>query len=318
MLSMKKVLVVLVAIIMILSFGACGKNDKSETIRFAIPRNDQHALAIIASEKGFFKEQGLKVEVTYLPTGVECYQALLSNSADIGTTMDVMIANFGFSGDTNVSVTASINTTFSTCVIARRSAGIEKPEDLRGKKLAMSPGMSSEIYTANFIDKYNLSGDVEIVKMQTNTISSAIISESVDAICAFGPFFYNALKSLGDDAIVFSGDTAFDALMIVNNDYASKNRDNVVRFIKALEQAATFSKENELEAQEIVAHVVNLDMDAVKEIWKSHDFHISLGDENLERVINIAEYYKNEETNKAKPFPDYSRFFDYSFLEELG
>jgi len=74
---MKRILAILLIIVIAFSFNAC-KNQKSETIRFAVSRHDQASLAIIASEKGFFKEQGLDVEVTYLPTGVECYKAIIS------------------------------------------------------------------------------------------------------------------------------------------------------------------------------------------------------------------------------------------------
>ena len=313
---MKKFLLLSIIIVLTIAFTAC-ESKESTTIRFAVPRNDQHALAIIASEKGFFEEQGLYVRVTYMPTGVECLHALISNSADIASTMDVMIANYGYSGNKDISVVAAINNTLSTCIIARKSAGIENPEDLRGKRLAMSPGTSSEIYVLKFLDKYNLSDNVEIIKMQTNAITSAIITESVDAIAAFGPFFYNAQKSLGEDAVLFQGVYAFDALLAVNNDYIINNRGNVIKFIKAMEETATFVKNNESEAQEIVARVVNLDIEAVKEIWKLHDFTFGLGIENLERIIDIGEYYKTDEANRGKPFPDYSAYFDYSLMEEL-
>jgi len=231
--------------------------------------------------------------------------------------MDVVVANLGYSENTNVSIVASINDTSSTCIIARKSAGIENPEDLRGKKLALSSGTSSEIYAARFINKYNLSDDIEIVKMPTNTISSAIITESVDAISAWGPFLYNAQKALGEDAIFFRGADVFNVLVAVDKDYANKNRDKVTRVLKAIEKAAAFAKDNESEAQEIVARVVNLDSEYIEEIWQFHDFHVSLDVENLERVIDIGEYYKDDETNRGKSFPDYSIYFDYSFMEEL-
>jgi ABC-type nitrate/sulfonate/bicarbonate transport system substrate-binding protein len=273
-------------------------------------------LAIIAFEMGFFEEQGLNVEITYLPTGAECFQAVISNSADIGTTMDVMVGNFGFSGDLNISVVASINTTASTSIVARRSAGIENPEDLRGKRLAFSPGLSSEVYAMNFLNHHNLSEDVEILRMQANTISAAIISGSVDAIAAFGPFLFNAQMALGEDAIIFREYGVFDVLLVANTDFANENRDMIIQLIRAFEMASEFAYHNVSEAQEIVARVVNLDLEYVEEIWQFHDFYVGLGMENLERVITIGELYKEYEANRGRAFPDYLGFFDFSFMEE--
>jgi len=313
---MKRILAIFMIMSLAFILSACRNNDV-ETIRFAVSRHDQASLAIIASEMGFFEEQGLNVEITYLPSGVETFQAVISNSADIATTMDVVVANFGFAEDLNISAVASINTTASTSIVARRSAGIESPEDLRGMRLALSPGTSSEIYAMNFFDMHDLTDDVEIVRMQANTISAAIISGSVDAIAAFGPFLFNAQTALAEDAIVFNEDIVFDVLLVANTNFAYEDRDSIIRLMRAIEMASEFASENMFEAQEIIARVVNLDYEYVAEIWQFHDFRVVFGAESLDRVIAIGEFYMDDEVNRGRPFPDYSNFFDFSFIEEL-
>jgi len=314
---MKRLLTISFIIVIVITFTSC-RNKGAETIRFAVARHDWAGLAMIAAEKGYFEEQGLNVEVIYLPTGVECLDALISNSVHIGTIASVNVANLGYSGNTNISVVASINTNSSTGIIARRSAGINTPEDLRGKRIAFSPGTTSEIFLARFLEMYNLTGDVELVRMQINTISAAIIARSVDAICSLGPFLYNAEKALGDDAISFRENDYHDMYIGVNTSFANENRDSVLRIIQALEEAAVFANDNVSEAHEIVARIVNLDLDVVMAIWEFHDFSVRLSSENLDRVIGIGEYYRNEEVNRNRTFPDYSVYFDYSFMEDLN
>jgi len=217
-----------------------------------------------------------------------------------------------------VSVIASINTNSSVSIVARKSAGINEPTDLKGKKLALSPGTSAEIYAMDFIDKYNLSDDIEVVKMQANTISAAIISKSVDAISSWGPYLYNAQETLGEDSICFRGTDVYDMFLGVNNGYTNRNKDIIVRFLKAIMKAATFAKDNASEAQKIVAKILNLDLEIVKGIWEFHDFKVELNVDNLSRVIDIAEHYKGDNANSGKPFPEYSDYFDYSLMEEMN
>jgi NitT/TauT family transport system substrate-binding protein len=316
---MRRLSAFLTILFLTLNFTACGnRNGSEDTIRFAISRTDWNTLGVIAAEKGFFAEQGLNVEITYLPTGVQCLEALVSNSADIGTIVDVNLANLGYTENTNISVVACINTTASVGIIARRSTGIETPEDLRNRRIAVSFGTTSEVYANNFINKYNLSSDIEIINVPANTIVAALISESVDAIVSWNPFLYNAQEALNGDVTYFNEDDVYDMFLGVNNNYINENRSNVIKFLNAIEKAAIFVENNESEAQEIIARVVNLDIEAVKDSWQLHNFNVSLSAENLERVIGIGEYFKNDTANRGKPFPEYSTYFDYSLLEEFS
>jgi len=154
--------------------------------------------------------------------------------------------------------------------------------------------------------------------MPTDTLNASLISGTVDAIVCWNPFLYNAQKALNGDVVYFrETDFVYDMFLGVNKDYIDKNRNNVISFLKAIEMAATFVKNNESEAQEIIAKVVNIDIDAVKDSWQLNDFTISLGDENLDRVISIGEYFKDNAENKGKPLPEYSKYFDYSLMERL-
>jgi len=132
---MRKLSLFLLVFFLTISLTSCVNNSKDlKTMHLAISKIDWNTLSIIAAEKGFFAEQGLNLEITYLPTGVQCLEALVSNSADIGTVVDTNVANFGYTENKNISVVACVNTTASVGVVASKSAGINTPEDLRNKK----------------------------------------------------------------------------------------------------------------------------------------------------------------------------------------
>lgn len=73
----------LLILILIIPLAACG-NDKEETVRVAeVTRSIFYAPQYVALEKGFFEEEGLKIELTTTWGGDKTMTAVLSNAADV-------------------------------------------------------------------------------------------------------------------------------------------------------------------------------------------------------------------------------------------
>ena len=275
---------------------------------------------MIAIEKGFFKEQGLSVKVSYVDTGVQAMQALVSGSVDFASVVDTNLATLGFSGNEEVIILASTNNYVASAIVARKSSGIYNPKDLKGKKLAISSGTTSEIYADKLLKKYGLSfNDVEIVKLAPGAIGAALISKAVDAISSWEPWNYNTVKTIDDDAIIFKEPAVYTGNMFlgVNKGFANNNKAITVKFLKAMKEAADFAKSNPVEAQAILAGVINLDTEVVQNIWEGLDYDVTFSNEYVDRVIKIGEYYKEDKANTGKALPDYTKYFDGSFIKEI-
>ena len=198
-----KIFVLLGLIVLIIG---CSSEQKQTTkeLTFSTGKNMWCGLGVIAHEKGFFKEEGLSVRVQYLAAGKYNLDALVSNSAEFATIVEVNLAYFGYTGNTSVVTIASLVNSTSSGIVARRSSGIEKPEDLKGKRLALSPGTTSDMFANRCIEKYGLSSDnVDIRKIQPLAMEGAILSDGVDAASTWDPHIYSISTKLGEDAIVF-------------------------------------------------------------------------------------------------------------------
>ncbi|HAQ06955.1 MAG TPA: hypothetical protein DCR24_05300 [Bacillus bacterium] len=69
--------------ILMIPLAACG-NDKEETVRVAeVTRSIFYAPQYVALEKGFFEDEGLKIELTTTWGGDKTMTAVLSNAADV-------------------------------------------------------------------------------------------------------------------------------------------------------------------------------------------------------------------------------------------
>lgn len=290
-------------------------------VTFATSKNMWCGLGLIAYEKGFFKKEGLDVDIKFLDAGRYCLDALVSNSSDFATIVEVNIAYFGYTGNTSIINIASIVSSTSSGIIANKSSGIEKPEDLKGKKLALSPGTTSDIFANRFIAKYGISqNEIDIRKIQPLAMQGAMVSGGVDAASTWDPHIYNISKSLGDNVIVFRDPEVYTGYMLVavKKEWAAENKETVFAFIKALKKAEQFARINIGEAQQIVATTINLDLEIVKATWDDHKMILKLDKNELLKAIRSEGewFYENMEGYKDKEIPDYSIFIDDKYIKE--
>jgi ABC-type nitrate/sulfonate/bicarbonate transport system substrate-binding protein len=321
---MKKFKILLIFSLIILTVSGCGNQKrKNAEVTLATSKNMWCGLALIAYEKGYFKDEGLDVKISYLESGRYCLDALVSNSTDFATIVEPNIAYFGFTGNKSVIDIASIVSSTSSGIIALKSRGINKPEDLKGKMLAFSPGTTSDIFANRFIEKHGLTQkDVKMQKIQPLAISGAILSGSVDAASTWDPHIYNISKSLGSNAIVFRDPDAYTGYLTVavRKEWAYKNKETVISFLKALKKAEIFANKNKDEAQSIVSKMINLDIDVVRATWALHLMEVKLDKGVLIHAVTSQGKWINQTMDdyKGKPVPDYTEYFDSTFLETIN
>ncbi len=295
--------------------------DLQSKVTLAASKNPWTSLALIADAKGFFADEGLDLSIAYQDGGRYCMDALVSNSAEFATIVEVNVSYLGFTGNKNVTVIGSIVKSTSTGIIARRSAGIENAGDLRGKTLAFSPGTGSELYALRFLEKYGIKPEeVEMRKMQPNAIQGAVVAKEIDAACTWDPFIENSRRSLGDDAITFFDPEVYLGYMhiAVRSDWAVEHPEEVKAFLRAVKRAGELVATNPSEAQTIVAEKTAMDLDLVKSIWPLFSFGLSMDPTNSAGTAEgVAILIKaNNPDFSDKPMPDYSQYFDDQYFRD--
>lgn len=295
-------------------------NQPLTKVTLATSKNMWCTLSLIAYEKNYFKEEGLDVDVKFLEAGRYCMDAVVSGSAEFGNVVEVNVAYLGFTGNENISIVGTIVTSTSSAIVARKSSGIKKPEDLKGKKLALSPGTTSDIFAHRFLTKYNLkTNDVDIRKIQPLAMQGAIVAKEVDAASTWQPFVYNICKVIGDDAIIFKEPEIYVGYenIAVRTDWAKKNPEVVKSFLRAIEKAENFVRNNPDEAQKIISNIINLDLEIVKATWDEYDIALVLDDKKLVSDIKAIGQWiiQSQEGYSNKPLPDYAKYIDRSYFD---
>ncbi len=189
---------------------------------------------LAAMETGTFKEAGIEAELVEFADGPTIIAAMESGTVDFGY-IGPGAHKLCIEGYAKVFMTSHFGK--GDGVLANKSHGIEKAEDLKGKKVAYSAGSTSQTILETTLTQAGLTmNDIEALDMDASAIVTAMLSGSVDAAATWSPGTYTIYDELGENCVDLTdmGSTPQIASWIVNTKYYEENKDLVSRFSVAL------------------------------------------------------------------------------------
>jgi len=164
----------------------------------------------VAERRGFFKDEGLNVEVVDFPGGAKALQAMVGGSADVVSGAYEHTISMQAKG---VNITAiALQGRFNGIVLGVRKdrmASFKSLKDLKGMKVGVTaPGSSTNHFVSNLLVKNGLKpDDVSIIGVgATGGAVAAVKKGSVDAISNLDPVI-NILETDGDIVTVVDSRT---------------------------------------------------------------------------------------------------------------
>ncbi|HEV7393870.1 MAG TPA: ABC transporter substrate-binding protein [Burkholderiales bacterium] len=163
-------------------------------------------------------------------------------------------------------------------IVARRSAGIAKLANLRGKRVGTQIDSSAAYFLECMLRTVGLTAnDVASVPFMAKTdapltlLPQALRSGEIDAVALWEPQVQRAKLAIGDDAIEFYDPAIYTEKF--NLCTAQANLDNpalrqrIVAFVRALIAAAQRLKHEPQVGWRLVAQTAKLDIDTVSSAW---------------------------------------------------
>ncbi len=297
---MKKLIAMLLALVMVLSLTACaGTPDPTDPPKDPDPSQNQEVneskepevtpvtlnvaympnwgslwAVATAIEKGYFAEENITVKLTAFENGPTEIAAMDNGSMDvayIGPGAHKLCST----GDAEVFLLQHLGD--GDCIIGLN--GIKTLEELKGKKIGYSAGTSSETILTVALDSVGMTlEDVELMSMDETAMTTAAMSGAVDAVAAWAPYSLTILANT-ENATDICSNVDFAKLVspgswVVNPDWADKNEDVLVRFIRAMYKAmdyAAAATTDDAIAEEVagyIAKIIASDAEIVlKERW---------------------------------------------------
>lgn len=225
-------------------FGA--KPEKLTVILDWFP-NPDHAPLIIAQQQGYFKEQGLDVQLIGPADPTDPAKWVAAGKADIGLTYEPELMEMIDRGLPLISIGSLIDKPLD-CFVALKGAGINSLADLKGKKIATGSDGLSSIMLKAILTKAGLEmKDVSLINVHYN-LTQALLSHQVDmAAGMMRNFEVPQLEATGHKVITFfpeeSGIPNYSVLVFIAN---TKNIHDprYPRFLLALKKAVRYIDEH--------------------------------------------------------------------------
>lgn len=290
----------------------------------------------LALEKGYFKEEGLEVDVTDIASSGAAMTLLLSQGQlDVGAgNLSSGLFNSILKGEKFKLVADKGHVSKDTdyiCLIVRqdhlKSGRFKTLKDLKGMKLGLTAldGVSQEALLDRFLQKAGLtSKDVELVKLSYGEMNAALKTKALDATVQVEPFVTQA--ELGDFAkIVAKGSEVHpaqqSAALFFSPQFMSKRRDDAVKFMAAYLKGVRLYNQS-LKDAKVRDEVTSLLKKRIKidddRVWKQM-IPIGLNDDgklNVSALQEDLDWYKSK--GYLKGALKASDVVDHSFVEEAA
>lgn len=230
---------------------AADKPQSAKKITAGILKLTSSAPLFIAIDKGFFKEQGLEVEVQWFEAAQPIAVATAANKIDVGATgITASLYNMVAGGQT-LSIVADKGREqkgYSSSAIMVRSElwdkGIRKIQDLKGKRIGITQiGSTYHYMIGRLLEEKGLTlADVELVPLtKIGAIMASLQSGQIDAAILNEPNISKVAAAGYGKVVVQVGDVIdYQTSGIFYSPNLMKDKDTGLRFMKAYIKACRY------------------------------------------------------------------------------
>jgi len=208
----------------------------------------------IARDKGFFKENGVDVDLVVMEDPKERFPTLMADRIQmIASTVDTALLYMKQPDDYKY-IVAIDDSNGGDGVVANKD--IATIADLKGKQVAVNEGSVSEFYLNVLLDKAGIKeSDLNIVNMTAADAGTAFVSKQVDAAVTWEPWLSRGKATEHGHLIVDSSTTPgliTDAI-IVKTSWLKDHQKEAAGIVKAWNEGVAYYKAHPDESIEIMA-----------------------------------------------------------------
>jgi len=279
-------------------FAGCGDTKEAalpEKLTVTYVTAPLNVPSIIEREKDIFgntfEEMGIEVEYAELTSGADQTQALASGDVQILYAVGASSVILSAANGADIKVLNMYSRSPKAFCMYGKDGTVILPEDLRGKTIAGPAGTNLHELLAAYLASGNMSmEDVNFVNMSIPEAKAALDGDSVDAALLAGAAAYQAAKQ-GYHPIT-DGEGLIDAVIVVavTEEFYNKYPEIIERFMEAQDKIAEFIKENPEETLEIAADELDLEVEAVAEMYEYYDFFLGITEEDKQGFQNTADF----------------------------
>lgn len=280
---MKKISKILILCLILILVVSCGKSKSNQKIKIVLDwvPNTNHTGLYVAKDLGYFKEEGLDVEIVQPPEGSTT--ALIgAGGAEFGISFqDTLAKSFAKESPVPVTAVAAILQHNTSGIISLKEKGIDSPKKLEGKKYATWEDNIEQAILKKLVtdDK----GDFSKVKLIPYTITDVVtgLKTNVDAVWVYYAWDgiateraglqtnFLKIRDYGEELDYYS------PVIIANNDFLKKNPEIAKKVLKAIKKGYEYAMKNPEESAKILVKnspELDINLVTVSQKWISKEY----------------------------------------------
>lgn len=292
----------------------------AQEITFCRPNNMVSSLLYIAEQNNYFQEEGITPKFETVSNVKICFDLLSAGKAQVtngaeGPLTYMSVLNPPFK------VIAKLIDNPDTAVYARKDLGINRIEDLKGKRIGYLPGTISFLVLARLMEKYGWQkSDFKLTPMQPPTMALALVGGSIDAFIMWEPWGEQALMQLGEKGIRFSMNDYYvsKTLLVVNSDLLKDSPEVIKKILRAYIKAENYIATNKENAIKLISEKISYPFELLNKNWSDYTIKVK-SDDNIINLMgqNFRLIKKYDQNFEGTQQPDFNSLMERSFLDSL-
>lgn len=271
----------------------------------------------VAYFKGYFKDEGLDVDLLGFPTGKLCLDALIGGKADFATAAETPVMFAAFK-NLPIKIVATIQRSReNTFCIAKKNQGVHNVADLKGKTVAVPLGTNAEYGFAALLSASKLSlKDLKIVNLRPPEMIGAIADDDIAAVVAWQPHAGRCERALGSNGSRLSFDKVYEETynIVCKTTTTTQKQQQIVKILSALKRATDYIRSNREDAISIVAKRINMNSKELDQLWPIYHFELNLRSSLLKTMTSEAKW-AIESGNATDPIPNMQNMISSASLQ---
>jgi NitT/TauT family transport system substrate-binding protein len=246
--------------------------------------------------------------------------AIMNGTVDVATNAETQLLRQSVD-DPDLRVIFTVAESFYR-IVARRSAGIRRIADLKGKRITTPPNTSAHYFLVKMLRTANLS-ETQVTLVTINPVtdmSSALKDGRVDAVSMWEPEAERAIAAVGSDAIVFQDRRVYRELFNLNTSAKvlaePAKRRAVVELLRSLIASSDQIRQRPQQYWPLIAAKLNYARETVTKSWPNLRYAGGLAPDLLD-VMAEEEMWVAKERNRApRTRSQLASLIDRSLLDE--
>ena len=270
------------------------KSDLNKLV-FTYVTSPLNVPTIIEKNQGIFakdfEEMGITTDYAELTSGADQTQALASGDVQVlyavGATSVILSAANG----ADIKVLNMYSRSPKAFCMYSKDDTLNIPESLKGKTIAGPTGTNLHELLVSYLAQADMTlDDVNYVNMSIPDAKAGLDGGSVDVALLAGAAAYNAEKQ-GCHKVT-DGEGLIKAIIAVatTQKFYDEHPEVIAQLEKSQQEIADFMKENPDETISIVAKELDLDEEAVKEMYGYYDFSLDISDDDKDGFQKTADF----------------------------